>query len=471
MSVKDPLAMAGTKEVKKSSKKKDAPAKKSKSKSAPTKPSGLSEEKVVDSSSEEEAEDVKAAPPLPKGKDGSSSDSSEDSSSESEEEAEQPTPAPKKANVAPAQVNGVKRKSAEAESSSSSSEDDSSGEEEEEPQAKKAKTDAAPTDTPGKGKSAATTAQSRIESIPAPKYKPPPGYDSLSSSDQSSFSQQSLAGKQIWHITAPSKVPLDSVTELALSSLKDQTPVLTHKGVDYILARDSNPHGAQYDSIIMPGSDGYLLNGGKIEETLHLQQKIVLPNLKAKQADVNTGSQAAGDIAQAPVSDARPQPKGLKMRYKPPGFGKGKPGLGSESDGDEDEVRQGSKKDATQFPRALGAHGASDKPDSGRTPSKEKSKQKHKKRKDPYDIDVEMDDADPMQPPPSAQPQRKQKKDRPSMNGEPLQRVETATSQQSAASGGSHDKEKTETPEERAKRKEAKRLRKEAKKKAKEAAS
>lgn len=466
MSVKDPLAMAGSKEAKKSSKKKDVPAKKSKSKPAPTKPSGLSEEKVVDSSSEEEAEEVKAAPPLPKGKDGSSSDSSEDTSSESEEEAETPAPVPKKANVAPAQVNGVKRKSAEAQSSSSS-EEESSDEEEEEPQAKKAKTDATATDTPGKGKSASTG----IESIPAPKFKPPPGYESLSSSEQNSFSQKSLAGKQIWHIIAPSKVPLDSVTEFALSSLKDQTPVLTHKSVDYILARDANPHGAQYDSIMLPSSDGYLFNSGKIEETLHLQQKIVLPNLKAKQADVNTGSQAAGDIAQAPVSDARPQPKGLKMRYKPPGFGKGKPGLGSESEEDEEEARRGSKKDATQFPKALGAHGASDKPDSGRTPSKEKSKQKHKKRKDPYDIDVEMDDADPMQPPPSAQPQRKQKKDGPSMNGEPLQRIETATSQQSAASGGSHEKEKTETPEERAKRKEAKRLRKEAKKKAKEAAS
>ncbi|CAK3965727.1 Hypothetical predicted protein [Lecanosticta acicola] len=466
--------MAGAKEQKKSAKKKDASAKKTKAKSAPSKPSVLSEEMVVDSSSDGEIEPVKAPPAFPKGEVGDSSDSSEDTSSDSEqEEQEKAAPIPKKPEVTLAKVNGVKRKSEEAESSGSE-EDTSSDDEVEQPQPKKARTDAASKNTCAREEST-TAAESSIRSIPAPPFLPPPGYAALGSVEPDSGSmldQSSLNGKQIWHITAPSNVPLTSVTEIALSSLKDQTPVINHKGVDYVLARTKDRSATQYDSVMLPSTAGYTFNGMKIEETLHLQQKIVLPNLSKKQADTLTGSRAAADIAQAPVSDARPQPKGLKMRYRPAGFGKGNPGLGSDTDENEDQVGR-TKGDRFQFPKALGVHGASDKPDSSATTSKEKSKKKHQKRKDPYDVDVEMDDADPMMPPPSAQPQKKEKKKKHEQDGEALEKVETMTSQQSGASGQSHERngaEKKETPEERARRKEAKRLKKEAKK-AKQAAA
>ncbi|KAK4497308.1 hypothetical protein PRZ48_011758 [Zasmidium cellare] len=583
--------MAKAKEAKAISKKKDAPAKAAKS-SKTTKPktSNLSEEKVVDSDSDNEAPAAKSpaktavkskeapkksasaakaasqkAEPKSKAKVVEKEHVESSSEESSEEESEDEKPAPVKPEKAPAKSNGVKRKaeeSSEEESEeesksgeeppakkaktspepdvqdssseeddggseeeeekkpvvnakkaepvpevdmqdSSSEEDESSGESEEEAPkaietkdtgskkakeiakakpAAKVKAQESPEDeedeedssSAPEGKSAAskpkavsapTVTKPAIESIPVKPFEPPSGYttvDSPSLSSGSPFAASNLAGKQIWHIVAPSNVPLKSITEVALDAVKSSTPVLNHKGVDYVLAADKN-HSTQFDTVFVPSSSGYQSIGQHVDTTLQLQQKIELPNLSKLQADTNKGSNSAADIAQAPVSDARPQPKGLRMRYKPPGFGRGDPGrLGSESDSsDEDGSRSKKTAKSLQFPKALGAHGASDKPDSGTIPATEKPKKSKKKRRD---SDVEMVNGDSNMPPPeSTTPQKKKKKQ--AKEGAEAE-TPSATKQQDVATAASPSEAKEETKEERAKRKEAKRLKKEAKKQA-----
>ncbi|EME39807.1 hypothetical protein DOTSEDRAFT_82609 [Dothistroma septosporum NZE10] len=490
--------MAKDKAAKSSStKQKDASAKKAR----PTKPtkstsksSGLSEERIADSDSEHEV-----APTPKKVSQKASKESvprstskkestkkvkalSPPSSSEDSTSAEEMTKiVPKKPDGVPAKVNGVKRKAEEKESSEEESSGADSEEETQKRQAKKAKTTpskatsssssdveesseeseadkpaaATNTDTAKNTQPAATQLQqSSLRSISAKPFEPPTGYSSLSidaPASDSLLSKKSLAGKQIWHITAPSNIPIKEITHVALDAISNVTPVLNYKDVDYVLNEDKS-YNTQYSNVLLPGEAGYQHVGQSIERTLRLQQKIELPNLSKKQADLNTGSNAAADIAQPPASEIRPQPKGLKMRYKPPGFGKGNPAMFGSSD---DEAEQ-STSGGFQFPKALGAHGAADEPETAiAEKSKKRDKKKKRKSEDLIDGDVEIVNGE-LTPLSSKKKKKKQE--------EELERV---ISKESERSQEQHD----ETPGERARRKEQKRLRKEAKKRAKEGES
>jgi hypothetical protein len=67
---------------------------------------------------------------------------------------------------------------------------------------------------------------------------------------------------------------------------------------------------------------------------------VQLPHLSSKQADVNTGSEAASSITRSTIRAPRPQLKGLKMRFLPTGFGAGDVGTLGDSDS-EGEAPQG----------------------------------------------------------------------------------------------------------------------------------
>jgi hypothetical protein len=173
----------------------------------------------------------------------------------------------------------------------------------------------------------------------------------------SSFSASALEGKQIWHITAPSNVGISSLHDFALETVASNQAILSHDSVEYVFKEDTNP-GNDYATILEPMRDGYKSTRRKVERKLNLQPKITLPNLSIRQASQVTGSSAAGNIAAPSVSQIRPQPKGLRMRYRPPGFGPGElgpVGPGSESIDDEGDTTQ--RRSSFQFPKALGAHG------------------------------------------------------------------------------------------------------------------
>ena len=296
-----------------------------------------------------------------------------------------------KPNKVPPQVNGVKRKAGESGTSEeeSQSAQDSSTESEQEadgPRKKKSRTksssgsgesseaDSDADSTRNSSNKAEDTVkpespkpladeptQSSLQAIPTKPYRPPLGFTEIASNflaDDNAFSQTSLHGKQIWHIAAPSSVPLSSIKDVALDAIQSGQPVLNHQGIDYILTEDPSQSN-NTAALLIPSKYGFQRIEQQVDRTLKLRQKIVLPNLTMRQADQMTGSKAAADVGEPPVSNVRPQPKGLRMRYKPPGFGPGRPGrIGSGSEST-DEDHRNSNKPGFQFPKTLGAHEAS----------------------------------------------------------------------------------------------------------------
>lgn len=105
------------------------------------------------------------------------------------------------------------------------------------------------------------------------------------------------------------------------------------------------------------------LAGKPITQFLNLQALVELPHLTSKQADQNTGSEAAASITRSTIRAPRPQLKGLKMRFLPTGFGHGAVGTIGESDSEDDAAPENAERveaDELRLP-----------------PKKEKKKRKH----------------------------------------------------------------------------------------------
>jgi hypothetical protein len=260
----------------------------------------------------------------------------------------------------PRQVNGVKRKAGESRTSDedSASDDSSSSQgslDAEAPQKKKARKDESSSsgedredssggesdesrESSGSPEKKTPTAANSIPAIPPKQFVPPPGFTSLDAENfaaQGALSLPTLEGKQLWHITAPTNLPLSSVSEISLDALRSKQPLFNRDGIEYI-ANERLDSNIDAPSILLATENGYQLLDRGIDRSLHLQQKISLPNFSTRQAEQNAGSSPAARVGASHISGAKPQPKGLRMRYKPPGSGPGKPGiLGSDSDTDE----------------------------------------------------------------------------------------------------------------------------------------
>lgn len=286
--------------------------------------------------------------------DDSSDEESNDSDEESSGDAVQEKP------QQPEQVNGVKRKVGESSTSDedSGSDDSSSSEDShnaEAPQRKKARMDESSSsgedsedgsegksnkgrERSGSPENHTPTAAISIPAIPPKQFLPPTGFTSLDAEylgAQGALSVSALEGKQIWHITAPSSLSLSSLTEISLDALRSKQPLFNRDGIEY-MANEQLDSNMDAPSILLAKENGYQLLEQGIERSLHLQQQISLPNLSIRQADQNAGSSAAAQVAAFQTSRPKPQPKGLRMRYNPPGSGAGKPRiLGSDSETDE----------------------------------------------------------------------------------------------------------------------------------------
>lgn len=94
-------------------------------------------------------------------------------------------------------------------------------------------------------------------------------------------------------------------------------------------------------------SDTSSLVSANVAQSLHLRATVKLPHLSTKQADQNTGSEAAASITRSTIRAPRPQLKGLKMRFLPIGFGTGEAGTLGDSDSEAE----------TQAPAGLGMPG------------------------------------------------------------------------------------------------------------------
>lgn len=149
-------------------------------------------------------------------------------------------------------------------------------------------------------------------------YEPPPDFEpafiSFHPSSQVSeiLASSNLAGKQIWHITIPSSVPVTAIKEVSAQSLQSGKPILSYKGADYSLvpktaAETSNP------ALLLPSSrrNDYQQSTLPILRTLHLQQFVKVPT----RAYQNAEKPSPKAKPQTHVKAVRQQPPGLKMRY------------------------------------------------------------------------------------------------------------------------------------------------------------
>ncbi|KAI9834203.1 MAG: hypothetical protein M1819_003041 [Sarea resinae] len=234
------------------------------------------------------------------------------SESESESESESATSS-----------SGSSESGSESGSEDSGSEESSDGKEESTP----AQPSAAQKPPPSKQ---ATTASF----LPTPPYEPPHGFQAVQTSPHSSsrasrlFTTSNLAGKQLWHISAPASVPITAIKEVALDAVQQGEAVVHHKGADYGFVCEESATKMP-TKVLAPSQtgDGYKPVQAEIAQTLHMQQIVHLPILARHNAEPAEGSSHVPSASSMrPQKPARPQPKGLKMRYLPTGFGNEKPG-------------------------------------------------------------------------------------------------------------------------------------------------
>ena len=149
-------------------------------------------------------------------------------------------------------------------------------------------------------------------------FEPPPGFEPASISVHPSsqamnmFSPTNLAGKEIWHISAPSSVPISSVKELSQQSILSRSSILIYKGSNYGLIPSSSTNG----TLLLPSAEDndYKSHNAATIKSFHLQQIVSLPH---HVLSPGKSSNQNAPIPQAYKRTPREQPKGLKMRYHP----------------------------------------------------------------------------------------------------------------------------------------------------------
>lgn len=295
-------------------------------------------------------------------------------------------------------------------------------------------------------------------------FEPPSGYEEVdwknadNSSIKSLIPPTGLGSKQIWHITAPSGIPLADIQSFTLANIHQS--VINHKGSNYGFVEEKRPSSNDEQlakkRVLVPSNSGtgYAAIEGPVTRTLHLQQVVTLPELSTAQANPNKGSNAAAEVNKPAVRRIRPQPKGLKMRYKPPGFGEEAPGMiGSGSDdADEDVEMVDAQPAGFRLPKA----GAVDAP--AETPNKKsrkKDKAKSASKQQPEtngnaDVSSTAMDIDNIPPTPSKEARAQALK------------AETALAEGTRAEVPMSKEEKARLKEEKRERKEEKKAKKEA---------
>jgi hypothetical protein len=178
-------------------------------------------------------------------------------------------------------------------------------------------------DDSGSESEANDTAQPVTHSEPSTPltYKAPNGFSrasfgQLNPSIKTMFSPSNLKGKKMWHITAPSSLPINQIKELGAVEISQGSSVITYENIDYGFEEEL-PDSTTPVTLLIPTekSDKYQLVPKKVGKILHLRQVVKLPELgnyhddEARRPNTITGSHKA----------KLQQPQGLRMRYRPLG--------------------------------------------------------------------------------------------------------------------------------------------------------
>ena len=161
-----------------------------------------------------------------------------------------------------------------------------------------------------------------ISATPKPlPYVPPPGFESstiefpASSSECNVLREDYLRGKQIWHITAPASVPIDTIKEVPVQKVATGEAILKHEENEYGLVAETDLTSNR-KVLLIPSIDHncYHVAGANITRTLHLQHIVDLPSR-------NSDNTVAGsdEKPRTHVKTIRQQPERLGMPYRPIG--------------------------------------------------------------------------------------------------------------------------------------------------------
>jgi len=160
-------------------------------------------------------------------------------------------------------------------------------------------------------------------SIPAEQYEPPSGFVrhsavvADSSSDVFNPLTNDLTGKQIWHISAPADVSLESLKAFTIQAALNEKPILNSDGKSYCFTE--GPSTAKFLLTPNETQDGYVPSKAAISRAFHLRE-MVNPPVKSRGTEANRSTPIYFEFQpddKLPQRTKRMQPEGLRMRYKP----------------------------------------------------------------------------------------------------------------------------------------------------------
>lgn len=321
------------------------------SQTIPPRSSALSAELVEDSDSESDSSSTSTNLVSTSGNQTGNSSSSEESSAgtdtSNEVDKSKTHPEETSAKGGHSQVNGLKRKKSSVSDGSLVSESAS------EAVSKKPRLHDHSANRPKDGTTepplVETSASANASIIPARDYIPPQGFQAVSMNEAALLKPASLRGKKIWHIAMPPDVPITSLTSLELRDLQEGTLAFRHNGMQYKVTRQPTH---DHQSVLLPSEQGFMTVKEPIENSYTFCATLNTPAIAQLAPSRGAGSTSAADIATAAIMAIRPQPKGLRMRYHPPGANTRElEVIGSSSDEGEQPPQA-----TFQFPRVIGGH-------------------------------------------------------------------------------------------------------------------
>ncbi|KAF2664264.1 hypothetical protein BT63DRAFT_444037 [Microthyrium microscopicum] len=190
--------------------------------------------------------------------------------------------------------------------------------------------EAAPAQQPAPSKSHSQQQETNVFSTsdtirPAKPFVPPLGFAPAETATISSalhFNAETLQGKELFYISAPANVPMEELTALSWQAAEQGEEILSYRDTSYGLTfDDATRKGLR---VLLPAKGGYRSVHAKVQHVLHMQE---IPNLKRPNPDPL-------DREHPNKIPRRRQPKGMRMRFKPMGFGAGDIRRGGEAEDD-----------------------------------------------------------------------------------------------------------------------------------------
>lgn len=166
--------------------------------------------------------------------------------------------------------------------------------------------------------------------IPPTEFRPPSGFKAPKSqttpSNAVSSALSNLRNKQIFHITAPSLLPLSKVKEVSLAKIMQGEPVLVHDGVSYgIPPEDLSQQDPNEKTLLLYETKAHTYFRAPTSDiqSYHVQEMVNIPR------QLNSEPPNTSIVMNPP----KLQPKHLKMRFRPVGSRNAPPEtLGSSSE-------------------------------------------------------------------------------------------------------------------------------------------